>query len=144
MSHSQRFLILFILFFFPPFFFSSPFLFVFWVVHARGHWNCLSLSLTLSPHLFLWPLWLWPLLEARLLFDWLMITYIVLFSTLLSRLTALACGSTWVTRFLARFLFLFFNIHRSGVLTSLAWLVPHETAAVSAQVLCTLHATPHT
>ena len=29
------------------------------------------------------------------------------------------------------------NIHRSGVLTALEWLVPHETAAVSAQVLCT-------
>ena len=35
--------------------------------------------------------------------------------------------------FIARFL----NIHRSGVLTALAWLVPHETAAFSAQVLCT-------
>ena len=32
---------------------------------------------------------------------------------------------------------LFFNIHRSGVLTVLACLVPHETATVSAQVLCT-------
>ena len=31
----------------------------------------------------------------------------------------------------------FLSIHRSGVLTALAWLVPHETAAVSAQVLCT-------
>ena len=31
----------------------------------------------------------------------------------------------------------FFNIRRSGVLTALAWLVPHETAAVSAQFLCT-------
>ena len=62
-----------------------------------------------------------------------MITYIVLFSALLSRLTALACGSTWVTSFIAHFL----NIHQSGVLTELAWLVPHETAAVSAQVLCT-------
>ena len=31
----------------------------------------------------------------------------------------------------------FWNIHRSGVLTELAWLVPHETAAISAQVLCT-------
>ena len=30
----------------------------------------------------------------------------------------------------------FLNIHRSGVLTALAWLVPRETAA-SAQVLCT-------
>ena len=29
------------------------------------------------------------------------------------------------------------NIHQSGVLTALAWLVPHETAAVAAQVLCT-------
>ena len=44
------------------------------------------------------------------------------------------CGSTWVTSFIARFL----NI-QSGVLTALAWLVPHETAAVSAQVLCTPH-----
>ena len=35
------------------------------------------------------------------------------------------------------FLFLFLNIHQSGVPTVLAWLVPHETAAVSAQVLCT-------
>ena len=35
--------------------------------------------------------------------DWLMITYITLFSALLSRLTALACGSTWVTSFIARF-----------------------------------------
>ena len=65
-----------------------------------------------------------------------MIAYIALFSALLSRLTALACVSAWVTSFIARFFF-FFNIHRSGVLTALAWLVPHETAAVSAQVLCT-------
>ena len=28
-------------------------------------------------------------------------------------------------------------MHRSGVITGLAWLVPHETAAVWAQVLCT-------
>ena len=27
----------------------------------------------------------------------------------------------------------FWNIHRSGVLTVLAWLVPHETAAISAR-----------
>ena len=31
----------------------------------------------------------------------------------------------------------FLNIHRRGVLTALACLVPHETAAFSAQVLCT-------
>ena len=63
-----------------------------------------------------------------------MIAYIVLFSVLLSRLTARACGSTWVTSFVALFLF---YIHRSDVLTALAWLVPHETAPISAKVLCT-------
>ena len=36
-------------------------------------------------------------------FDWLMIAYIALFSALLSRLTALACGSTWVTSFWSAF-----------------------------------------
>jgi len=66
--------------------------------------------------------------------DWLVIAYIALFFALLSRLTALVCGSTWVTSFYSAF---FKNKHRSGVLTALAWLVPHETAAVSAQVLCT-------
>ena len=69
-----------------------------------------------------------------------MIAYIALFSALLSRLTALACDSTRVTGFFHSafyFIFIFLNIHRSGVLTALAWLVPHETAAVSAQVLCT-------
>ena len=63
----------------------------------------------------------------------LMIASIVLFSALLSRLTALAWGSTWVTSFIARFS----NIHWSGVLTALAWLVPHETAAVLVHILCT-------
>ena len=44
----------------------------------------------------------------------------------------------------------FLNIHESGVLTVLAWLVPHETAAISALSVCTiqprtmsLHAKPH-
>ena len=35
--------------------------------------------------------------------DWLMIAYIALFSALLSRLIALACGSTWMTSFIALF-----------------------------------------
>ena len=68
--------------------------------------------------------------------DWLMIAYSALFSALLRRLTALACGSTWVTSFFfynALFFLLFFFFHRSGVLTALEWLVPHETSAVSAQ-----------
>ena len=38
---------------------------------------------------------------------------------------------------LALYSFFFLNIHQSGVLTALAWLVPHEMAAISAQVLCT-------
>ena len=45
----------------------------------------------------------------------------------------------------------FWNIRRSGVLTTLAWLVPHETAAISASSVYTiqprtmsLHAKPHT
>ena len=42
-----------------------------------------------------------------------------------------------MTSFYSAFLFFILYIHRSGVLTALAWLVPHETAAVSAQVLCT-------
>ena len=51
-------------------------------------------------------------------------------------LTALACDSTWVNSFYSAFL----NIHRSGVLTALAWLVPQESAARESQswrVLCT-------
>ena len=75
----------------------------------------------------------WAIPAPQLGLYWLIIAYIALFSALLSRLTALACGSTWVASFIARFL----NIHRSGVLTALAWLVTHETAAVSAHVLCT-------
>ena len=51
---------------------------------------------------WLWNLYVWNVNMCVLLslIDWLMITYIALFSALLSRLTALACGSTWVTSFL--------------------------------------------
>ena len=66
-----------------------------------------------------------PRLPTLFSFLFLMIAYIALFSTLLSRLTAFACGSTWVTSFIARFL----NIHRSGILTALAWLVRHENCS---------------
>ena len=44
------------------------------------------------------------------------------------------CMSEWL--FIVFFLFSFL-IHQNGVLTVLVWLVPHETAAVSALVLCT-------
>ena len=60
-----------------------------------------------------------------------MITYIVLFSALLSRLTALTCGCTWVTGF---FYSAFFEyLLKWYTYTSYST----ETAAVSAQVLCT-------
>ena len=45
-------------------------------------------------------------------------------------------ASFFIARF-CLFVCLLLNIHRSGVFTALAWLVPHETAAVLAQVLCT-------
>ena len=53
-------------------------------VRRSNHWAIPA------PHLFL--------------IDWLMITYIALFSALLSRLTGLTCGSAWVTSFIAHFL----------------------------------------
>ena len=37
----------------------------------------------------------------------------------------------------------FFNIHRNGVLTALAWLVPHETAATIQPCTMLLQAKPH-
>ena len=65
---------------------------------------------------------------------WLLIAYKVLFSALLSRLTVLACGATWVISFLW---WVLISTKVVSVLTALAWLVPQETAAVSAHVLCT-------
>ena len=62
-----------------------------------------------------------------------MIAFIKRCCPLSSRLTALACHSTGVDIFYSEFL----SIHQSGVLTALTWLVPHETAAFSAQDLCT-------
>ena len=58
----------------------------------------------------------------------------------------------WIAFYSAFFFGLFFNIHRSGVFTALAWLVPQETAASLSLSLsytiqpCTmsLHAKPHT
>ena len=94
---------------------------------------------------------LWSLTPRFCEWFWLMMAYIVLFSALLSRLTALACGSTWVTSFIIIAHLKKKKIHRSGVRTALARMVPHETAAVSARSVytiqpCTmsLHAKPHT
>ena len=74
--------------------------------------------------------------------DWLIDDH--LYSAILRSLEQTHCARLWFYTsdklFIARFYVFFFflvNIHRSGVLTALAWLVPHETAAISAQVLCT-------
>ena len=69
------------------------------------------------------------------LIDWLIDNH--LHSAILRSLEQTHCARLWFYMsdklFIARFL----NIHQSGVLTALAWLVPHETVAISAQVLCT-------
>ena len=59
-----------------------------------------------------------------------------LYSAILRSFEQTHCACMWF--YMSDYFFIaFFNIHRSGVLTALAWLVAHETAAVSAQVLCT-------
>ena len=74
--------------------------------------------------------------SVSLLIDWLIDDH--LYSAILRSLEQTHCTRLWLDMsdklFIARF---FEYIHRSGVLTALAWLVPHETAATSAQVLCT-------
>ena len=75
-----------------------------------------------------------------------------LYSAILRSLEQTHCARMWFYMsdwlFIARFL----NVHRSGVLTALAWLVPHETAAnLGASSVYTIqpcsmsfHAKPHT
>ena len=63
-----------------------------------------------------------------------------LYSAVLRSLEQTHCARMWFYMsdwlFIARLFLFLYNITRSGVLTALAWLVPNETAAVSAQVLC--------
>ena len=100
-------------------------------ISQRCRWNFDSKPLTILRHLFSF-FWI----DDRL------------YSAILRSFEQTHCARVWFYMsdwlFIARFL----NIYRSGVLTALPWLVPHETAAVSAQVLCTcsmsLHAKPHT
>ena len=63
--------------------------------------------------------------------DWLMITYIALFSSQDLSWADILCSHVVLHEWLA-FYSTFLNIHRSGALTltALAWLVPHETVAV--------------
>ena len=57
--------------------------------------------------------------------------YTALFSAL-EQTHALACDFTFRVNSFLLFFSAFLNIRRSGVLTALTWLVPHEAAAVSA------------
>ena len=71
--------------------------------------------------------------------DWIGLDWIDdrLYSAILRSLEQTHCARMWCYSEWLAFYSAFLNIYRSGVLTALAWLVPHETAAVSAQVLCT-------
>ena len=60
----------------------------------------------------------------------------LLYSAILRSRADSLCSHVILHEWLA-FYSVLLNIHWSGVLTALAWLVPHETAAISAQVLCT-------
>ena len=59
--------------------------------------------------------------------------YIALFSTL----EQTRCACMWFLHKWLTFYSAFFYLHRSGALMVLAWLVPHETAAVSAHSVYT-------
>ena len=92
------------------------------------HWHCSVLSLWLSYYYY------WSLLYSAIL-----------------RFQADSLRSHVILHEWIDFYSAFLNIHRSGVLTALAWLVPHETTAISARSVytiqpCTmsLHAKPHT
>ena len=62
--------------------------------------------------------------------------WLLLYSAVLHSQTDSLCLHVTLYEWLA-FYSVFLNIHWSGVLTALAWLVPRETAAISAQVLWT-------
>ena len=77
-------------------------------------------------------------LTYTLLIDWLIDDH--LYSAILRSLEQTHWARMWFymsDKLYSAFFVCLLNIHRSGVLTVLVWLVPHETAAISAQVLCT-------
>ena len=88
-------------------------------------------------------------LSMCILTDWLMIAYLALFSTLLSRLTALACDSTWVTSFSQHiFIFIFTRVvYLSTGMVSATWNCCRlGTSSMYTIQPCSisLHAEPHT
>ena len=75
--------------------------------------------------------WPWPIHER-----WLLLIAILRFRA--DSLRSHVNLHEWIAFYSA-----FSNIHRSGVLTALAWLVPHETAAVSVRSVYTIIITMH-
>ena len=67
--------------------------------------------------------------------DWLIVDHLC--SAILRSLEQTHCAWMWFYMSDQLSIVRFLNIHWSGVLTALVWLVPHETAAVSAQILGT-------
>ena len=69
--------------------------------------------------------------------NWWWWQWLLLYSTILCSRADSLCSHVILHEWLTFYSTFVFTIHRSGVLTALAWLVPHETTAISAQVLCT-------
>ena len=97
--------------------------------------RCMLLLLLSIQHFTVWWWWWW----------WWLLLYSAILRSRADSLRSHVILHAWLA-----FHSTFLNIHRSGVLTVLAWLVPHETAAISARSVytiqpCTvsLHAKPH-
>ena len=76
-----------------------------------------------------------PHVACNIQIDWLIDNR--LYSAILHSLEQTHCACMWFYMSILAFIVHFLNIDRSGVLRALPWLVPHETAAISVQVLCT-------
>ena len=76
-------------------------------------------------------LWVWVDVLDRLLIP-------VDYSAILRSRTDSLRSRVILQEWLAFYSAFFFNSHRSGVLTELTWLVPRETAAVSARSVYTI------
>ena len=64
--------------------------------------------------------------------------FLYIYIPLCSALEQTQCPRMWFYMSDELFYRAFLNSHRSGVLTALAWLVPHETAAISALSVYTI------
>ena len=113
-----------------------------------SHWKAiLVITLSLHPRFFVEIYWVcpWIAYNGCCCCCWSLL-HIAILRSGADSLCSLVILHEWLALYSA-----FLNIHRSGVLTALAWLVPHETAAISARSVytiqpCTmsLHAKPHT